>query len=92
MDNPNYQAPAFPPQIAQDNLGRVIAPIAGMSKLEYFSLQLLPTFLELAKNTKLASNGKPVTAPQAAIEAAKQLLDELTKLRQNENSNLSVIE
>jgi hypothetical protein len=44
MDNPNYQAPAFPPQIAQDNLGRVIAPIAGMSKLEYFSLQLLPTF------------------------------------------------
>jgi hypothetical protein len=35
----NYNLPAFPPQVAQDNLGRIIAPIPGMSKLEYFAIQ-----------------------------------------------------
>ena len=91
MDNPNYQAPAFPPQIAQDNLGRLVAPIAGMCKLEYFSLQLLPTFLDIARSTKLADKGTPVTPVQAAISAAKQLLDELSKTKENETDKNAIV-
>lgn len=91
MDQQNYQSPAFPPQVAQDNLGRLIAPVPGMSKLEYFSLQLLPTFLEIGRTTKLADKGTPVTPVQAAIAAAKQLLDELSKTKENETDKNAIV-
>jgi len=92
MQNVHYDAPAFPPQVAQDNLGRIIAPIPGLSKLEYFSLQLLPHYLELASTKKLAKNGDMLTPAQAAIVMAQELLDELKKLNENEKDTLQIIE
>ena len=92
MQNVHYDAPAFPPQVAQDNLGRIIAPIPGMTKLEYFSLQLLPHYLELASTKKLAKNGDMLTPAQAAIVMAQELLDELKKLNENEKDTLQIIE
>ena len=79
----NYNQPAFPPQVAQDNLGRLIAPIPGMTKLEYFAIQLLPVYLELGKKHPLADKGEPITPVQAAIRTAKTLLDQLNE-KQNE--------
>ena len=88
----NYNQPAFPPQVAQDNLGRIIAPIPGLSKLEYFSLQLLPHYLQLASTKKLSRNGDMLTPAQAAIVMAQELLDELTKINNNEKDTLQIIE
>jgi hypothetical protein len=87
----NYNLPAFPPQVAQDNLGRIIAPIPGMSKLEYFAIQLLPTYLELGKKHPLADKGEPITPIQAAIITAKTLLDQLNE-KQNEKDTIQIIE
>jgi len=87
----NYNQPAFPPQVAQDNLGRIIAPIPGMTKLEYFSLQLLPHYLQLASTKKLSKNGDMLTPAQAAIVMAQELLDELTKINNNGKDNLQII-
>jgi hypothetical protein len=92
MQNVHYDAPAFPPQVAQDNLGRLVAPIPGLSKLEYFSLQLLPHYLQLASKMKLSSMGKEITACQAAISTAQELLDELKKLNTNEKDTLQIVE
>ena len=92
MQNVHYDAPAFPPQVAQDNLGRIIAPIPGMTKLEYFALQLLPYYLELASTKPLSRSGQPITTSQAAIIKAKELLDELKKLNENEKDTLQIIE
>ena len=86
----NFNHPAFPPQVAQDNLGRFVAPIPGMSKLEYFAIQLLPTYLELGKKHPLADKGQPVTPIQAAIITAKNLLEQLNE-KPNENT-LQIIE
>lgn len=88
----NYNQPAFPPQVAQDNLGRIIAPIPGLSKLEYFALQLLPHYLQLASTKKLSRNGDMLTPAQAAIVMAQELLDELTKINNNGKDNLQIIE
>jgi hypothetical protein len=55
-------------------------------------LQLLPTFLDIARTTKLADKGTPVTPVQAAISAAKQLLDELSKTKENEKDILQIVE
>ena len=88
----NYNQPAFPPQVAQDNLGRIIAPIPGLSRLEYFSLQLLPHYLQLASTKKLSKNGDMLTPAQAAIVMAQELLDELTKINNNGKDNLQIIE
>lgn len=71
--------PAFPPQVAQDNLGRIIAPIPGMTKLEFFALTLLPTYLEIHQRQDLSIKGSKVTPYDAAIEAANQLLKRLNK-------------
>ena len=87
----NYNQPAFPPQVAQDNLGRIIAPIPGMTKLEYFSLQLLPHYLQLASTKKLSKNGDMLTPAHAAIVMAQELLDELTKINNNGKDNLQII-
>ena len=86
----NQHQPAFPPQVAQDNLGRLIAPIPGMTKLEYFAIQLLPVYLELGRKHPLADKGKAITPIQAAIITAKNLLDQLNE-KPNE-STLQIIE
>jgi hypothetical protein len=91
MHKLSYNTPAFPPQVAQDNLGRIVAPIPGLSKLEYFSLQLLPFYLQLATTKKLADKGEPITPIQAAITTAKELLDKLNT-NENEKDVLSIIE
>lgn len=70
--------PAFPPQIAQDNFGRVLAPLPGMSKLEYFSLTLLPYFMELS----LQIDFDPI---KKSIETAETLITELDKIKPNGN-------
>lgn len=87
----NYQHPAFPPQVAQDHLGRFVAPIPGLTKLEYFALQLLPSYLELGKKHPLSDKGQPVTPIQAAIITAKELLNQLNT-QQNEKDTLQIIQ
>lgn len=86
----NHNAPAFPPQIAQDNLGQLVAPIPGMSKLEYYAIQLLPTYLELGKHHKLSDKGEPITPIQAAINTAKELLNKINE--KDEKEYISIIE
>lgn len=83
-----YDVPAFPPQIVQDNLGRVLAPIPGLSKREYFAIILLPHFLESKK--VYAENGNKLSAYQACVKAAELLIDELTKTNENEN-NIQIV-
>jgi len=70
--------PAFPPQIAQDNFGRVLAPLPGMSKLEYFSLTLLPYFMELS----LQIDFDPI---EKSIEMAENLINKLDKIKPDAN-------
>ena len=70
--------PAFPPQIAQDNFGRVFAPVPGLSKLEYFALMLLPYFMELS----LQIDFNPV---EKSIEMAETLITELDKIKPDAN-------
>ena len=73
-----HNQPAFPPQVAQDNLGRLMAPIPGMSKLEFFAVILLPTYVQLAqKKDGLTVRGRLVSPYEAAIEAAKILIEKL---------------
>lgn len=93
MQNVHFNAPAFPPQVAQDNLGRIVAPIPGMSKLEYFSIQILPAMLQIAASKgKLSNKGVPVTPQQAAIEAATDLINELSKINENEKEYTKILE
>lgn len=40
MNNSNLNAPAFPCVPIQDNFGRLIAAIPGITKLEYFTLKI----------------------------------------------------
>ena len=78
----NYKSPAFPPQVAQDNFGRIFAAIPGMSKLEFFALQLLPYCLEYTeKGKEFRFNGKGVTPYQAAIEMSKILIDKCNPIQ-----------
>ena len=88
--NNTINDPAFPPQFAQDSLGRILAPVPGMSKLEFFSLFLLPTYLEIHQRQDLSIKGSKVTPYDAAIEAAHQLLNRLNPT--NEKTTLHLAE
>jgi hypothetical protein len=70
MEN-QYNQPAFPPQWAMDSLQRVVAPISGLTKLEYLSAQFLPYFLGIARQIQ-TENNDPYAA---AVAAAKHLLE-----------------
>lgn len=87
-----HEQPAFPPQLLQDNLGRLVAPVSGLSKKEFAALYLLPTFLKMAKEIKLSDNGKPITPIQAAIKTSNDLFSEIEKSNKNESNNLQIIE
>lgn len=78
MNNENKHTPAFPPQIAQDNFGRIVVAVPGMSKLEYFAIQLLPTYLKIAsEGKKFYNQGVEITASQAVLSKAEELLKAL---------------
>jgi hypothetical protein len=88
----NYNQPAFPPQVAQDNLGRIIAPIPGMSKLEYAAIQLLPWYLDMGKSlVGLRHNGKNITPYQAAVIGATELFNAIND-KHNETDTTTIIE
>ena len=89
--NINYlDQPAFPPQVAQDNLGRIIAPIPGMTKLEFAAIILLPTYIQLKeKHGELRHNGQVVTPIDAAILKAQQLIFQLND-KQDETQTIQL--
>jgi hypothetical protein len=39
--------PAYPPQLLQDNFGRLVAPVPGMTLREAVALAVLPTLIHL---------------------------------------------
>ena len=78
MNNENKHTPAFPPQIAQDNFGRIVVAVPGMSKLEYFAIQLLPFYLQMCEKHKGIYEGDLRITPQkAAVINAEELLQAL---------------
>jgi hypothetical protein len=88
MNNENKHTPAFPPQIAQDNFGRIVVAVPGMSKLEYFAIQLLPTYLNMTTKTKLVIDKKDITASEAAVFKAIELLEAIEKHNKPEEAKI----
>ena len=72
----------------QDSLGRIMAPLPGLSKLEFIAIMLLPGLLE---RPYIKAAGQPVSMYKAAILAAKELLNEFEKLNENQNENTTKI-
>ena len=73
-------SPAYPCMPLQDKFGQLVVPVAGMSKLDHFTLQI---FIHKAESI------------EKSIETAMELLtalEEKTKTLQNEKqNNLSII-
>ena len=89
--NPKINAPAFPPQILLDQFQRPVAPIPGMSQLDYFALQiycqrtihrhdneaLIIKVAELSiQEAKILLNALHVEQSETQIETLKIISDE----------------
>ena len=61
-------APAFPPQLIQDQFNQLVAPAPGMSIFEYFAIQ--------AYSALIASGMTPTSAIDEAVQCAEELLCE----------------
>lgn len=68
--NPKINAPAFPPQILLDQFQRPVAPIPGMTTLDYFALKIFCNVdkFEIEKKADII---------KWSVNAAKLLLDAL---------------
>lgn len=86
QQNENKNAPAFPPQVAQDNFGRLVVAVPGMTKREFFSIMLLEKALQVSFERKIMKNGKQIDAFEAAIYWAEQLINQLEKPEENETT------
>ncbi len=86
QQNENKNAPAFPPQVAQDNFGRLVVAVPGMTKREFFSILMLPKAIDILLQRPIMKNGCKLNASEAAIYWADELLNELEKPNENETS------
>ena len=85
---------AFPATPMQDKFGQIVFPTAGLSKLEYYSLELYKTYCTIAGDRlgELEANVIMNTSIHDAMELIT-LLEEKTKDLQNEKDNtLAIIE
>lgn len=86
QQNENKNAPAFPPQVAQDNFGRLVVAVPGMTKREFFSIMLLEKALQVSFERAILKDGKKIGAFEAAVYWAEQLIIELDKTEENETT------
>ena len=86
QQNENKNQPAFPPQVAQDNFGRLVVAVPGMTKREFFSIMMLNKALEVSFTRPIMKDGIKIDAFQAAIYWADQLLINLEKPEENETT------
>ena len=86
QQNENKNQPAFPPQVAQDNFGRLVVAVPGMTKREFFSILMLPKAIDILLQRPIMKNGNKLNASEAAIYWADELLNELEKPNENETS------
>ena len=69
-------SPAFSPQIMQDQFGQLVAPVPGLSKIEYVSAQIF---------TQVGLNAAD------AVAEAENLLKELYLWKENQNNDSASI-
>jgi hypothetical protein len=92
MKNEQLKAPAFPPVPMQDNFGRFVSIMPGLSKLEFISAMMLPTAIQFEEKFKgIMQNGKKVSAYEAAEYWATELINHLNPEVKDENT-LQIIE
>jgi len=87
QQNQNKNQPAFPPQVAQDNFGRLVVAVPGMTKREFFSILMLPKAIDIIVTRPIMKDGEKLNASQAAIYWADELLNQLDKLNENETTS-----
>ena len=83
--NDNLKNPAFPCMPIQDNLGRLVAPIPGLTKYEFAVLQIV--------SAKDASNSYATISDRTMVKEAIDLVNEIFKQlnEQNEKAESPVI-
>ena len=83
---------AFPATPMQDKFGQIVFPTAGLSKLEYYSLELYKTYCTIAGER--LGELQAETIMKTAIHDATELitlLEEKTKNLQNDQTNQMAI-
>ena len=84
-------SPAFPTTPVQDSFGRMVVPVPGLTKIEFFALELYKTYCllhkeELGTNEYIGPEKLMATSIQDAEELLKLLEKKLTDLT-NETIN-----
>ena len=87
--NPKINSPAFPPQIMLDQFQRAVAPIPGMSQLDYFSLKIYCKRIQYIHDDETLIS----KVAELSIQEAKILLDALYKEQsETQISQLKIID
>lgn len=92
MKNKNQNQPAYPCMPLQDKFGQLVVPVAGMSKLEHYALEIYK--VHLAESFKIGGI-LPLTLCNVAIADALELLQQIentTKTEKDETTTLSIIQ
>jgi len=87
MKNEQLKAPAFPPVPLQDNFGRFVSIMPGLSKLEFIAALMLPTAIQFEERFGYIKRcGKNVTPYDAAEYWATELINYLNPVVKDEST------
>jgi hypothetical protein len=88
MSNQNLNAPAFPCVPIQDNFGRLVAAIPGITKLEYFALKI---WCNKNHILKIETHQDAIIEAENLLNALEQYQNKKDESSNNESNNTGKI-
>ena len=87
-----YTQPAYPVMPLQDNFKRLVVPVAGVSKLELFALEIFKCYMVNNLDGTDDTNELMSTSIDLAVDFLKKLDVKIKKLNDEKDTDLAVFD
>jgi len=87
-----YTQPAYPVMPLQDNFKRLVVPVAGVSKLELFALEIFKCYMVNNSDGTDDINELMSTSINQAVDFLKKLDVKIKKLNDEKDTDLAVFD
>jgi hypothetical protein len=87
-----YTQPAYPVMPLQDNFQRLVVPVAGISKVELFALEILKCYMVSNSDNTDDIKELMTTSIDQAVYFLKQLDVKIKKLNDDKDTELAIFD
>ena len=88
----NFTQPAYPVMPLQDNFQRLVVPVAGVSKLELFALEIYKCYIINNSDGTDDVNELMSTSINQAVDFLKKLDTKIKKLNNDKDTEMAIFD